>query len=1356
MYPLVIMFLHMLVVVGSTFKTLLYNSLLRDKLHIVFTEANSMRTGLLRSPLFLLVFLCTGVFLYTGLRTLIGDAYTGSCIAETGEHGECGTLQICIYVGLGFWGLVFPCAYCVFLIFNDFNFENQFMPLYKIFSLDEAEEAPPFLGGLTSVAYSDFVWAGHKLYLEAGVHGVTASGVIAKLNDLKDKEEEKPGTSIFAKMSDGTPRWMADSASLWSWRLRMRHSANKALELRLLLVVISMAFAWTVFAAVGASVYRQLCIPSLEELTPSIGQLSPEFDPHTFNYNIFVDTHIKSAGLEVIAEKKFTATTTFFMPGLSEEPRTEPWIQKSKNVHVPFLVRNALLNRNATQAEELRASRRAPVPIELRVRNAGTTLVYRITIVKLETRVASLTYRYNTSSTVDEVVVHKDVDWEKVMPAEEVAAEKEAFADAETEGAAVYVPDDAKEVEIDMKRELAIFGPTGGTVISGFELANFDAVRKLALCPPISKGVGKGVPDCHKKDSGNSSATRVNLEKSVTALPVELQPNGTDPLRFFVSIIRISNRLINLEMEGAMGALASTGGSWAGMAFLPAFRPLVDRYETFFEVPDRRANDPSDWHTLFIRVLPQGNAQSNWLEADLRKNTPGDEDLELFCRPSDDDDEPLDPTVEEATKDLACGASADEADDPEAGKSTKELIIRAGEKSFRNHFYIRYKYRLSEPKPFTLLMRVMFHENVVDGANASHQEPPQHRTYEVKFLPQAPMRLEFFAPLPKVGSEPVEPPAGVALLALNARSKQRLRLRSMDVDEPEEEKKNFGLPLFLDPPFSSEVISYKAVVPAGSSGPMMIHMTGSHSLWVGSADSPLEGLGRGSALRQEIDIKQQPNCGELDEHLLDAVAATASAGPAPSAAAPMTSGTLCPVSLRIFERRDGFPRSYVIWLQEALPDTLLFVGVLSQQEDGLTNALPLSGFRPEARRANSTFQELEWHWESLAQAAAPAPGTAQPASPAGAPPRGETPAGEEASEGATKRSKSEQPASDEASTEVGTATRGDAKVQTSDTKASDDSDSGAPAESTESISQEDSDAKAGEDLNSILQPAGTANTVPRPTQPPPTAAPRKMDQDSLLPFFLQTASEPDDDLAKLRSRHRKLHESASAQALDSAQASDDSEPLLFAASALPPASDQAPDAPAEAEEPLVAPVVASGAAPAPATAEAPTTLTTTTTTLDPAAWEAGESVPTSTLSILAGSPKTIVTVAWNGDELASGEREGSWTKVKLSGKILAEGCWCDRKQLGNECKDRLREQAPRSFERYYKPNECLLRLDANGVVLHEMEVGLAGAASSAVVERAMEEAADAAEATATLLATNRKGGTTLLSMGKVYPVILPQ
>lgn len=1229
-YPIVMMIAHLVVVLGSCFKALLYNSLLRDKLHIVFKGKNPRQ--LLTSPIWLVVFGATAIFLYTALMTLIADARSGGCLAQGEKTGDqCGPLQIAGYVALGFWSLLAPVAYCVWLIYTDFFFHDRFQPLYKFYTSDDAEkgkastdvslEAPTeavkgaqskaqkFCGDLKCVAYADFVDAAHLLKQEVGIYKVNAKAISKKLENMEshEKTEKDDGWESIGPEGKKTPRWVAGSLSLWSWRLRLHHSENKALELRLLLVVVSVAIAWTVLAAFGAAVYQQLCIPTLEEVTISTGQLSPAFDPTVFNYNIFVDTNVKSAGLQVISDKEFTSSTAFVLVGVNEEQQSDPWIKKSTNVHVPFCVRNAMLDKNASQAEELRDSLRAPVPIELHVKGAGTTLVYRITVVKLETRIESLTYKYNTSTSVDEVVVHKKIDWSEVVSSDSAGDEKDAFAD-ENEGAAVYVPYDTKSVLIDMQRNLAIFGPTGGSIISGSEIADFEAVRKLELCPANRKG-------CEQKGEGSS---QVELDDSVTALPVELRPNGTDPLRFFVSIIRISNRLINLDMEGAMGTRASSGAGWAGMSFLPAFRPLIDHYETFFEVPQARqqqhGGESDEFHTLFLRVMPQGNARSNWLEADLRANTPGDEDLELFCRPAAEDgaDEPLDPTVEAETKDLSCGATDDEVAEAKNGNPTKDLIIRDtnGRQAFAGHFYVRYKYRLSNPKPFTLLLKVMFHEHIKGMGEIA---PIGHRTYEVRFLPQAPMRLEFFAPLPSL-----EPPKALqepdfgsaALMDMKAHSKRNLFLRS----KQPEETKNFDLPVFLTPPFSSEVLVYDAMVPQGSSGSLLIRMTGSHSLWVGSGEQPLEGLGRGAALRQEVGIQRGPNCGS--DAIFD------SAAPSPAAPAGVA---LCPVSLRIFERRDGFPRSYGVRLREAPADTVLLVGFLDRQETGIINALPMPGFRPDVRATNSTFLDLDWHWAG--QPSAPSPATFSAAD--------------------------------------------------TDAAAAADTDSSGKQPSEE-LSDEVNAEQAAQNLNDVIQPqVQPQGIVPREE---PTAAPvfRKMDEAPLLPFFLQTAS--------------ASHE-------------PDEAPLFPNFEALI--------------------VAAAGPAPAPAKAVAPTDSPPPPPS-NPTAWETGEPVPASTLAVLAGSPRANVRVQWNHADLPMRNREGAWSLLQMSGKLLVEGCWCDRKQLGNTCKERLRKGAPEAFKQYYRPSACLLSVSVNGKLRHEIQVGLAGGASPALQERALEEAADAA------------------------------
>merc|ERR1719393_339733 len=121
----------------------------------------------------------------------------------------------------------------------------------------------------------------------------------------------------------------------------------------------------------------------------------------------------------------------------------------------------------------------------------------------------------------------------------------------------------------------------------------------------------------------------------------------------------------------------------------------------------------------------------------------------------------------------------------------------------------------------------MFHDEVAEAVNTTGiRLPVGHRTYEVKFLPQAPMRLDLFAPLSPPTPPAKESAADGALLAMNTNSKRRFRLRSKDRLDATQ----FGLPLFLSPPLSSNVLVYDALVPEGSSGSLLLRMTGSHSL----------------------------------------------------------------------------------------------------------------------------------------------------------------------------------------------------------------------------------------------------------------------------------------------------------------------------------------------------------------------------------------------------------------------------------------------------------------------------------------------------------------------------------------------
>mmetsp|Transcript_13387 Transcript_13387/g.24960 ORF Transcript_13387/g.24960 Transcript_13387/m.24960 type:complete len:1488 (-) Transcript_13387:46-4509(-) len=964
--PVVLMMCHVIVLWRSTCKTLLYNGMLRGRMHIIFNE----RAPLYSQPVVMTALAIGVIMLFSGFMTIAADARQMQCTSDSADattSGECMSFfSVVMYIGISIWGLIFPVSYCLYLIYTDDNFEKILVPLYTIYETDG--EAMSELGKTVSIAYTTFVAAATKRCASLGVNHVTFRWARTFAEESSKGQLHRPSSQPKVEgIVEATREDFTGIFSLWSWRLRLRHSQARSLELRIMLALGLGTMCLTILMAVLAEIFRLTLIPELTEIAPSLGQLSPEFDPHIFNYNLFIDHHVKSGSLEVIANKNRVSQVALNLQG-DQEVAVAPWTEATKNVHVPFFVRNAFEGNDDAQAKVYSDSHNAPVPIQLHVHGAGTTFVYTITVIKLETRISSMEYRYNTSSTVHEVVVRKEVDWEKLMQAEAVDEEAKEFSDPDTQGAAVYVPIDTQVVTVKMERNLAVYGPAGNTVLSNFEVDEFKAARTLVLCPPKA-GNGK----CEKQ----SGASRVKVQEDVTALPVELRPNGTDPLKFMVNIIRVANRLINLDLEAPMRKVAG-GTGWGEMPLLPVFRPLVDSYETFFQVPDEHGGDEKDEkQVLFLRVRPQGNSLTNWVEAEVVPNSDSGTELALFCRPAEDDDsDPLDPTLAVDTEDLECGATADQAHDPEEGKPTEDLIIRDKRTglAFREHFFIRYKYNTSQPAPFTMFLRVSFLEHALEGAVANIQ----HRVYEVKFLPQAPMRLELSAPF-------MESPRSAFIEAVEHHASQSTRAPD--------------LPLFLSPAFRSDILHYTAVLPRNTDPSVLVRLLQSHSLWASGGGGPLRGLGQGAELQQEVKLQHGPDCALPDEGLAQAPALPSYA-PAP---APMpefipsavqnrtqpamlqTTSDIGCVQIRIYERREGFPRTYTVHLREAQPDQVLLAGMLQNGSSALPEPLP--GFQPAENSFNSSLKDLEWNWGPPSPAPlppAPAPASVVAAAPAAA------------------------------------------------------------------------------------------------------------------------------------------------------------------------------------------------------------------------------------------------------------------------------------------------------------------------------------------------------------------------------------
>lgn len=956
--PVVLTILHVFVVFRSLAASLLYNSMLRDRMHIVFNP----RPLMIWEPFLVAAGAVAITMLYAGFRTLTRDMLRQECPElfhlKEGIHQihYCDFTSIGLYSFAKLWGLIFPLGYLLALLCIDEFFEWKLVPLHDIYL--NTPNSQELLGETRSVVYRQFVFAAHEKAIADGNSSVTFSWA---REWVKENPPEDEGEYLLRHTSMRFfPRvkiMFLGTFSVWSWRMRFRYMQSRAFQLRILIAVAIAAVCWSFCLAIFAEIFRLKLVPTLVEVTPAIGQLSPAFDPYVFNYNLFIDHRVKSTNFEVSADKDTVSTVALHLQGISEsETARQPWTSGTKRIQVPLFVQNAFAGANNTQDTAYMASRNSPVVIRLHVLGAGLEFEYRITVVKTETRISSLEYRYNTSRSVNEVVVKKKIDWESVSGVEESDEEKEEFGD-DFESAAVYVPIDTKNVSVSMERSLAIYGPAGNTVVSGAEVDEFEAERKVLLC-------ASGDKNCKEK----RGVKTVEVQNDVTAVPIVLKPAGSDPFRFSVNIIRVANRLVNLDIEQP-GTGKPTKG-WGAMPLLPPFRPFTESFESFFEVPYYGDDHQDDsYQTLFLRVVPQGNSRTNWVEAEVVPNDNSEVELELFCSPHQDDDEDLlDPSVASITSDLECGATDAQTRDPESGKPTEDIIIRdkTSGRGFRKHFFIRYKYKVADIAPFTLFLRVAYLEHATELAEVGH------RVYEVKFLPQVPMRLELSAPRASPGSVMLQSDIGKGI-----------------------SRKTFDLPLFLSPEFRSDILQYTAVVPRDVDDAVMVHLMQKHSLWASSGSAPLQGLGRGAELRQEVKLQHGPDCIEeeisptLQPHKFQVDSAPSPAAVPPSIAAEpaptllQTSNEICPVRVRIYERMEGFPRTYTVKLHPAKQDDVLLVGMLGSDAD-IASIKPLSGFQPSVQQIYSSLKDLEWTWGPASSAAtpteAPAPAAAAPAS----------------------------------------------------------------------------------------------------------------------------------------------------------------------------------------------------------------------------------------------------------------------------------------------------------------------------------------------------------------------------------------
>eukprot|EP00397_Hematodinium_sp_SG-2012_P003525 GEMP01003533.1.p1 GENE.GEMP01003533.1~~GEMP01003533.1.p1 ORF type:complete len:876 (+),score=272.46 GEMP01003533.1:1280-3907(+) len=141
-------------------------------------------------------------------------------------------------------------------------------------------------------------------------------------------------------------------------------------------------------------------------------------------------------------------------------------------------------------------------------------------------------------------------------------------------------------------------------------------------------------------------------------------------------------------------------------------------------------------------------------------------------------------------------------------------------------------------------------------------------TYVIHMLPQTPMSIGINVPIPRVPTKPVAPGAPAVLMQMS------------------------DVPLALEPAFNSRVSNYTLFVPKDV-GNVQLKLRQFDSFWAGVTN--LENVASGARITQEAKLER---CG---------------------------SG-YCPIALRVYERRDGFPRTYYVQPKAAEPASAIFLG----------------------------------------------------------------------------------------------------------------------------------------------------------------------------------------------------------------------------------------------------------------------------------------------------------------------------------------------------------------------------------------------------------------------------------------------
>jgi len=886
--PLLLMFTHTSVVMWNMFRKSLYYSLFAQGIHINFPDRKLMFDHWL-------AFLVAAVlFLYCA----------GACLWEETEATGSRTSRV-LMVLIKMSAVLTPLAYSLMLLWSDDQFVWTLRPLHQLFArhegmqfgqekLDSADlaDTTKFIHELTPIDEDQFLAAGHKL-----VKG--ADGAISDVTLVE------PSMIMEMKGKEDLPRlghW--DTWQTLKWTIPISFSRN-ILRFRIAIGLVMFAGAAVCMILGFMLSYYMHLYPTLASVDVMHGMLQPPFDPHVFHYTIMVDKHVKGEQLDIIPNQE---VTTHFR--IYDNRGMDSVVQASENggvgsVYVPYFRHPEKKEEDEVDGADFIAAQEHPATFYVDVVGAGTTMTYVFTAVKTQTVLTDLTYTYLASG--ENVTVARTLQTADLLAsAEDTDAAPAVIGEDDT--IEVYIPPTTEEVEITVDKELVIYGPKPGRRVDPKEFGWLEAGASVHLCPPTQDHCTADRSDRMKLDA---------LERGVVAVPVVLAAKGGETKSFTVALVRVHNRLTNMQ-----AATFAPGRDWRGAVLNPPFDPMHLYYQAFFEAAPEKAGD------LFVKLMPAGDPGVNHLLLDFE--APPGVTLVPFCR------HPEEYMIAESDAELDCST------DPKALR----MRTLAGEE-FRGHLLVRVETkRHVVPDPFEVKITVVAEETGTQQEN---------RTYTFRFLPQRPMHMS------------VRLPSGAPAVLEPAFSSEVLNYTAIvPAAAPEVTVELTPTSSFWASTDPEELRSGDA-----ASAGLVQTVTLSAPPCSGGLERPTSYPGQLPG--DDVDRNRAAAAAAEDEALVEGNATAPEVLQERAAA-------YCPVEVMAFERRQDFPRVFHVQMLPAAPGTVVFLGAagsdgklaalpaFSPLRRSFQTVLPIEGASPSLVVSPAAGITASWNGAPLAVA----------------------------------------------------------------------------------------------------------------------------------------------------------------------------------------------------------------------------------------------------------------------------------------------------------------------------------------------------------------------------------------------------